>query len=255
VSEHPSFGDAVREAREAAGLTLEQVSARTKIRPVVLLDLEAGSTARSGGDAYARGHLRAIAAVTGTDPEVLLSAHAGCVPVPGTDQPVPAGPIEVRAATGSLGLPTAARERGGPRWGVAGAAAAAVIAVLLLLGTLSGSQDPAPATVGGSAPVASAPPAVAVAEPPPVQPAGAALRLQVTGDASWVDVLAAGGQTLFRGVLSAGAAREFKDPARLSVTVGNAGAVTVGCGASAVAAGSRGQVRRYTCAPGGLVPT
>jgi hypothetical protein len=80
----------------------------------------------------------------------------------------------------------------------------------------------------------------------------AALRLQVKSGSSWVAVLTAGGQTLFRGVLPAGTARDFSDPARLQVTLGNAGAVMLGCGSTPVPAGGRGQVRRYTCRPDGL---
>ncbi|HEU0104032.1 MAG TPA: DUF4115 domain-containing protein [Mycobacteriales bacterium] len=158
----------------------------------------------------------------------------------------------MRADTGALGLPTAAHERGGPRWGLLGGAAALVLAVLLLVGRLTGGG---PSTVTPSAGPGTGPSAPAVAAAPAPPPAAAALRLRVSGTPSWVSVLTSTGTSLFTGVLAAGAAREFSDPSRLQVVVGNAGAVTVGCAGQDVAAGTKGQVRRYTCAPTGLTPS
>jgi len=84
--EQGSLGDAVRSARRSAGLSLTQLSAMTRIRVAILEDLEAGRTDSSGGSVYARGHLRAIAAATLTEPDDLLAAHdrrtARAVPVP-----------------------------------------------------------------------------------------------------------------------------------------------------------------------------
>ncbi|MFM8671815.1 MAG: helix-turn-helix domain-containing protein, partial [Candidatus Nanopelagicus sp.] len=53
----------LQQAREAAGLTLEQISALTNIRPGVIKDLENNSVELCGGVAYARGHIRSIVAV------------------------------------------------------------------------------------------------------------------------------------------------------------------------------------------------
>lgn len=264
-----SLGAAVRVAREAAGLTVEQVSARTKIRAIVLRDLEDGSTARCGGAAYARGHLRAIATATGADPAVLLAAHDDAVREAAAgegalERSAPTTSVQVHALTGALGLPKPTRERGRPRWGVAAAGAALVLSALLLVGVLYGADDraspprgdtvAAPRMVPSSAAPAAPAAASSASAPVPLRPSGAALRLQVDHDTSWVSVLTAGGKNLFTGMLSAGSARDFNDPSRLSVIVGNAGAVTVACAGTEVAAGSPGQVRRYTCAPDGLAP-
>ena len=50
----------LQQAREAAGLSLEQISALTNIRPGVIKDLENNSVELCGGIAYARGHIRSI---------------------------------------------------------------------------------------------------------------------------------------------------------------------------------------------------
>ncbi|MEY4008914.1 MAG: hypothetical protein RL232_441 [Actinomycetota bacterium] len=51
------------QARETAGLTVEQISALTNIRVAVIKDLENNSVDICGGIAYARGHIRTIAKV------------------------------------------------------------------------------------------------------------------------------------------------------------------------------------------------
>ena len=57
----------LRAAREAAGLSVEQVSQKTNIRAAVIEDLEKNSVDVSGGIAYARGHIRSIAKVIKAD--------------------------------------------------------------------------------------------------------------------------------------------------------------------------------------------
>ena len=58
-----SIGQTLHEARERAGLSVDEVSERTRIRATVVRAIEADDFALCGGDVYARGHVRAIAAV------------------------------------------------------------------------------------------------------------------------------------------------------------------------------------------------
>ena len=53
----------LQQARDAAGLSVEQISSLTSIRSAVIKDLESNSVNLSGGIAYARGHIRTIARV------------------------------------------------------------------------------------------------------------------------------------------------------------------------------------------------
>jgi hypothetical protein len=81
-----SIGGTLAEARHEAGLTVADVSARTRIRQALIRDIEQDEFASCGGDFYARGHIRAIAGVVGTDPRPLISeydaAHCPGGPVP-----------------------------------------------------------------------------------------------------------------------------------------------------------------------------
>jgi cytoskeletal protein RodZ len=70
-----SIGEALAQARCQAGLTLAEVSQRTRIRETIIAGIEADDYAASGGDFYARGHIRAIARVVGIDSDPLIEEY------------------------------------------------------------------------------------------------------------------------------------------------------------------------------------
>jgi transcriptional regulator with XRE-family HTH domain len=69
------IGGALAEARTEAGLTIAQVSERTRIRETIIRSIELDDYSACGGDYYARGHIRAIARVVGTDPVPLIEEY------------------------------------------------------------------------------------------------------------------------------------------------------------------------------------
>ena len=101
-----SIGQALAEAREKAGLTVDQVAAATRIRRTLVMDIERDDFSSSGGDFYARGHVRTIAQKVGLDPAPLLAEFDRA-------RPEAAPP----RATDVFESETAARpERRGPNW-------------------------------------------------------------------------------------------------------------------------------------------
>jgi hypothetical protein len=70
-----SIGGALAEARSDAGLSITEVSERTRIRAAIIRDIEHDDYAACGGDFYARGHIRAIAKVVGADPVPLIAEY------------------------------------------------------------------------------------------------------------------------------------------------------------------------------------
>jgi cytoskeletal protein RodZ len=70
-----SIGDTLAEARRQAGLTITQVSQETRIRESIIRAIEQGDFTPCGGDFYARGHIRSIAEVVGTDPVPLIREY------------------------------------------------------------------------------------------------------------------------------------------------------------------------------------
>ena len=82
------IGGALAEARSEAGLTITQVSERTRIRETIIRDIERDDYSACGGDFYARGHIRAIAKVVGTDPVPLIEEY-DTASVPASDGVAP----------------------------------------------------------------------------------------------------------------------------------------------------------------------
>ena len=262
-----SLGSVLRAAREAVGATVEQVSADTRIRATLIRDLESDSFESSGGAVYARGHLRAIAAAVGADAAPLVArfdAEQGGV-VPAAPFEADLGPARPASFGGSVfTAPVAGPDRTGPRWGLAVAGAAAVLIGVLAVGYASSPGTPAvPAAGGGSAspapaatraPVLQTPDPGAVAAKPPVT--GAQLRVRVFGGKSYIGVRDGSAHLLFQGVLTDGQFKDFSDPTRLKIVVGNAGAVSLNCdGQDGGRAGGDGAVRHFDCSDKGLTPT
>lgn len=255
-----TLGAALRSARDAAGLTVEDVSATTRIRGTLIRDLEADRFESSGAPVYARGHVRAITRAVGVEAAPYLELFAS--QVGGVDEPfpVPAPPPVIPAARGPLAppeplhVPTAARpERRGPNWLAGGSVALGVLVVLFVVGQLS-------KPTASSTPELAAPSASPTARPAPTgvlkaaRPTGAALQLRIAGGDSWISVRTPT-RLLFEGVLRSGTARDFTDATSLRLVVGNAGAVHLTCSGRALSpAGGRGQVRTLVCSSTGIVP-
>ncbi|MGD0559176.1 MAG: helix-turn-helix transcriptional regulator, partial [Streptosporangiaceae bacterium] len=71
-----SVGEALVEARIRAGLTTEEVSARSLIRESVIVAMERDDYEACGGPVYVNGYIRAVAAAIGVDPQPLVTEYA-----------------------------------------------------------------------------------------------------------------------------------------------------------------------------------
>jgi cytoskeletal protein RodZ len=209
---------------------------------------------------YARGHIRTLAKVSGIDPDPLVAEFDRL------HEPAPPSAAEIFESDTYR-----ARERRGPNWSAAMAAA-----VVLLLGVAgfqllrggSGSNVVAPpvsstpaaassATSGATGTSSAASSATTspttgptvIAQVPPSS-RGVTMRLAIVGGRSWVSVTA-GSRKVFEGVLSDGATRTFTDPKQVKIIIGNAGAAhLVVNGVDLGTAGGSGQVVRLTFGPG-----
>ncbi|MBC2959969.1 helix-turn-helix domain-containing protein [Nocardioides deserti] len=118
----PVIGPQLAAARERIGLTVDQLADRTRIRPHVIESIEVDDFAPCGGDFYARGHLRTLARVLGTDVAPLLASYDERY----ADAPIdPRRVFEAELATGTGG--SIRGTRGGPNWSVLVAAVMALV--------------------------------------------------------------------------------------------------------------------------------
>ena len=263
-NDQPTLGMALRAAREQAGATIEQVSAETRLRATVIRDLESDSFRSSGGTVYARGHVKSIARALNIDPAPLLSlfdATQGSAKGPPLLDPEPElqpitsfGGSAFASATAAL-VP----ERRGPRWGLAGAAACVALAAIIGIG-YANKPSPAGRPLAGPSPSATPSPVPSVLQTPDpgavaAKPtvSGAQLRVRLIDGRSWVSVSDSTGKTVFSGILSSGEFRDFSDPTRLKIVLGNALAVSLNCdGHDSGPAGGSGKIAKFSCTPSGL---
>lgn len=123
VSE-PVIGPELAAARRRLGLSVDQLADRTRIRPHVIESIEIDDFAPCGGDFYARGHLRTLARVLGTDAAPLLASYDEHY----ADAPIDARRVfEAELATGSTGAIRGTR--GGVNWSILVAAVMAAVLV------------------------------------------------------------------------------------------------------------------------------
>src|SRR5690242_13275305 len=87
-----TVGETLTEARNQAGLSVDELSERTRIRGTVIRSIEQDDYAACGGDLYVRGYVRAIAGAVGIDAQPLIREY---------DQRRSGGPNE--RANGSVG--------------------------------------------------------------------------------------------------------------------------------------------------------
>jgi hypothetical protein len=77
-----TIGETLATARRDAGLTVSQVSQRTRIRETIILGIERDDYSACGGDFYARGNIRSIARVVGTDSAPLIAEYDATIRAP-----------------------------------------------------------------------------------------------------------------------------------------------------------------------------
>jgi cytoskeletal protein RodZ len=77
-----TIGETLAKARRDAGLTVTQVSERTRIREAIIRGIERDDYSACGGDFYARGHIRSIARAVGADPVPLIAEYDATVRAP-----------------------------------------------------------------------------------------------------------------------------------------------------------------------------
>ena len=70
-----SLGEFMQGARESAGLSIDELAERTSIRAGLLKEIENNNFIHCGGDTYARGHLRNIAAIISVDAQTLIDLY------------------------------------------------------------------------------------------------------------------------------------------------------------------------------------
>ena len=220
-----TIGSELQQAREQRGLTLVQISERTKIRVPVLRAIERDDFKQLPGGVISRGFVRLFAREVGLDADEIGArftaeiapsgpehagdgsvAHAGADPAHGaTAVTSPYGPRAAVFALVGLALLAGAyyvlRPGPAPPAGTS-AAVQSEAAAPVPVGTssASGPETPAAATAPPVAAATSAPaPPAASPQPAPAAKDASPLRVDLNAtDACWISVTADGEQVAFR---------------------------------------------------------
>lgn len=220
----------LKAAREAAGLTVEQVSNKTNIRAGVIEDLEKNSVEVCGGIAYARGHIRSIARVIKADGDLLVAAIEAAQNIESTKI------IDQLYANNVADRP---KEKKVMKFSTLAAAAAIILGIgfviSIALGNASTTKSKIEITPSQSGtPTASATPTAA-----------GAVNLTFTGVSgkTWMGIVDSTGKQIFDGQIKSGETQSFANANSLKVTIGNAAAVKVSLnGTDLGVAGGYGEV-------------
>jgi cytoskeletal protein RodZ len=225
------FGADLRRERIVREVSLEEISAATKISTRLLSALEEGDRTKLPAPVFTRGFIRAYCLHLGLDPVEKVNAYLA--EVEPTAAPLPSLPKP--GGGGSRFL------RG--RRSTAGTILGCVTAVLLLLGLIASPEHRRPkvarTTVAPRIEPVSFKNVAPSNEPTPLirddatefetttttTANGVALELQFD-ESSWIEI-SADGEKVFGGTISAGTSRKFEARKTFSLTLGNAGGVRV----------------------------
>ncbi|ABK53272.1 conserved hypothetical protein [Acidothermus cellulolyticus 11B] len=265
-----SIGQSLAEARERAGLSIEDVAARTRLRASVIRAMENDDFSLCGGHFYARAHLRTLAGVVGIDPAPLLAEYDARYGR-NEDDDVTAKLAEVETASKLIARTQELRRTS---WGSL-ALAALLVVIIVAVGaqlltshgrTPSRASGPvgAPSSASGPSPSAAATPSISAVpssgspSPPPtgapssaVAEAGVKVVVRVTTAKCWVLARASDGTTLYQGIMNPGDVQTFTDPQQIYLKLGNAPATDlVVNGVEIGAPPSTNDVAAFTFGPG-----
>jgi cytoskeletal protein RodZ len=247
-------GERLKRARVEQGLYVPELVYRTHIRAGLIEDIERGDFSNCGGDVYARGHVRALAAALGLDPLPLLKAMGGEEIAAHAD--AVAAPEAPTSSIWELDKRAVPLSEHRTRW-LLSVVAIVIVGVLVWQArarnsavvldnavdsvSQSASASPSASATPSATPTTSASPVVST----PVAAGTIAIRLDCSAT-SWVRISNASG-TLYEGTMHNGDSRTVTSPSDVNVRVGNAAGIALTVNDAQMASlGASGQVYDHT---------
>jgi cytoskeletal protein RodZ len=221
----PRFGDELRRERLVREVTLEEISAATKISLRLLSALERSDLVKLPAPVFTRGFIRAYCLHLGLDPVEKINTYLA--------------EVEAGAAPAAVGRPSSGSRFLRGRRSTAGTILGGVTAVLLLLGLIASPDHGRPDS--GRSPrvlrvepvsfknvsTSTEPTPLIREDAPEIPSSGAGIALVLEFDEpSWIEI-SADGEKIFGGLVTAGESRRFEAQKGFRVTLGNAGGVRV----------------------------
>ncbi len=202
------IGSALRAERERRHISLDAVARGTLVRHDFLQLIDEDRIEALPAGAYAKGFIRAYATHLGLDWRPFAKAYE--------EQYAQPAPELSRVVRRGVRVPPAAQRRA---WKLAISGAGSLILLLALLGAFRSGEEPS------EVPLVQAN-AVQELSTDTTNPMGAIVRVQVIGEASWIEATS-DGQLVFAGTLYAGESRTFKGDDRVLIFLARAREVAI----------------------------
>jgi transcriptional regulator with XRE-family HTH domain len=270
-----SIGSRLRFAREAKGMTVSELSAKVRVREVLIKHIEKDEFEKVGADVYVRGHIRAMAQSLDLNPDELMALYpASGVGDSPFDQPVLAPETEILEVasvvavqqnnssqfSGSFFKPLEnIRARSGTNWSLIMASTLGVI-TLIAIGSVVVSTFNSPTNVVAEETVSPTPtPSPAATKEAEdltanVPAPGVDVLLKAEGNSSWVRATDVNDVELFEGIIREGQKQRVGSVEGVKLLLGNAGAITLTVNGQVLGkAGGNGEVVRVEFGPEGPV--
>jgi len=234
-------------------MSVEDVTAATRIRGGLIRSIENDDFAPCGGAVYARGHIRSISRVLDIDPVPLVAEFDLAHSDEGVPQPalVPGASVDPQVAHS---------EPKRANWAAAMAVALVAICILAAVSLIGGNKGSSSRQTANNGKPVTTPTTTAPATPgtpPPsavAQLTGATALVRVVSDRTWLQVWTIDGHELYQGILSKGDSKVFRNKRGLRLLIGNAPAVDlVANGRDIGAPRAQGVVSHVTIQRGGGV--
>ena len=231
-----SLGSVIRQARIDAGLSIDDLSERTSIRAGLLKEIESDDFTKCGGETYARGHLRNIAPHIKMDSLLLLELY---------ENEQSSQPRRIQEMLAENNVMTNPVDKKTISWktlaGISLSTLALLAAVQIIISNSKTTTVTNPEVVASESAVAqpsntpSATPTDVtntVSTPAPTRDSyssgsGVSVSVSASRGNSWLFVSDSNGTTLYSGQIRNGQKLNFSTTTRISLKVGNAGAVDV----------------------------
>ena len=239
-----SLGEFLRGARESAGLSVDELSEITSIRPGLIKEIEKNNFVNCGGDTYARGHLRNIAPKISVDAQILIDLY-------NEEHSTESRKIhDMLVENNVTRLPT---ERKTLSW------KPLAIASIVILAAIAGGQiiiNNSETIITPAVSVSPTPPPVATPTTEPTPEPEASIAPDASGEMNLTIAATRGnsnihvvsdGKNLFKGPIFQGDTKSFSAPTSISIYLGNAGDLDLTLNGKALAPlGERNQEVRKT---------
>ena len=222
-----TLGEFLQKAREDAGLSVDELAHIVNLRPGLIRAMESNDFLPCGGDTYARGHIRNISQITGTNTQELLAMY---------DTEHSVGSRSLHSQLVDNNAAAIRRENRKLSWKVLVGASLSVVVLIGIAQFAIGFIDSEPATTSIVAEeVEPSSPPTPEASPTTSQSAAASptatsttvsneltLSIAATRGNSNIDVVI-GGVHVYKGPLFQGESKSFVGETSISVFLGNAG--------------------------------